>query len=48
MINILVSIVIAVLFVAAIVYIVREKSKGKKCIGCPYSESCKKDADKKC
>ena len=26
----------------AIVYIVRQKKKGSKCIGCPYSDSCGK------
>ncbi len=24
----------------AVFYILREKKKGKKCIGCPYSASC--------
>ena len=24
----------------AVFYIIRAKKKGKKCIGCPYSESC--------
>ena len=25
---------------AAIFYIIREKKKGKRCIGCPYASSC--------
>ena len=34
-------IVLVVLIVGgAVFYIVREKRKGKKCIGCPYSDSC--------
>lgn len=27
----------------AIFYIVREKKKGRKCIGCPHACTCKKD-----
>ncbi|MBO5883999.1 MAG: FeoB-associated Cys-rich membrane protein [Clostridia bacterium] len=32
--------VIALIVGAAIVYIIKEKKKGKKCIGCPYCSSC--------
>lgn len=37
--------VIAIIVLAiggAVFYIIREKKKGKKCIGCPYSDSCTK------
>ena len=35
-------IILAILLVvgAAVAYIVRTKKKGKKCIGCPYADSC--------
>ena len=36
-------IVIAVIALAvggALAYIIREKKRGSKCIGCPYSKSC--------
>ena len=32
--------VIVLLVGAAVAYIIREKRKGKKCIGCPYCSSC--------
>ena len=32
--------VIALILGGAVAYIVREKKKGKKCIGCPYSDGC--------
>ena len=39
-INIIAVAVILLVIGAAVFYIVREKKRGKKCIGCPYSESC--------
>ncbi len=38
--DIIVIIIIALIVGAATAYIIREKKKGKKCIGCPYSDSC--------
>lgn len=35
--NIIIIAVLVVLVGLAIFYIVKEKKKGKKCIGCPYS-----------
>ena len=32
--------VIAIIISAAIIYIVKEKKKGVKCIGCPYAKEC--------
>ena len=32
--------IILLIIGGAIFYIVREKKKGKKCIGCPYADSC--------
>lgn len=41
---IIIAIIVVALFLA-IRYIVKEKAKGRKCIGCPYSGTCgKKDA----
>ncbi len=31
---------IALVIVGAIVYIVKSKKSGKKCIGCPFADSC--------
>jgi hypothetical protein len=36
---IIVAIVIAIVALAGF-YVYRQKKKGKKCIGCPYSDSC--------
>lgn len=38
-------IIVAILTLAA-VYIVRQKKKGKKCIGCPYANACNKKCNK--
>ena len=32
--------VIALIVGGALFYIIRAKKKGKKCIGCPYADSC--------
>jgi len=37
--DLIVIAILAVVITAVIVYIVRQKKKGKKCIGCPYSGS---------
>ena len=33
-------VIIAVIIGLAVAYIVRAKRSGKKCIGCPYADSC--------
>lgn len=38
--NIVVLLVIALIVGAAILYIRREKKRGVKCVGCPYSGTC--------
>jgi len=38
--NVIVVAILAVIVVAAVLYIVKEKKSGKKCIGCPYSGEC--------
>jgi len=45
MIDFIIATVVVVVVGAAVVYICKEKKKGKKCIGCPYADSC---ASKKC
>lgn len=35
-------IIIAHIIGGAITYIVLQKKKGKKCVGCPYADSCSK------
>ncbi len=39
-------ILIALIIVGALFYIIKAKKNGKKCIGCPYSNSCSKKSDK--
>lgn len=38
--NLIISIILVALVGAAVLYIYKEKKKGKKCIGCPYGGSC--------
>ena len=38
--DVLPILIIALIVGGAIFYIVREKMRGKKCIGCPYCDSC--------
>lgn len=38
--DIIAIIVIALLVGGAVFYIARSKKQGKKCIGCPYCDSC--------
>lgn len=39
MINIIISAILIIAVASACYYIWKEKKKGKKCIGCPYSGS---------
>ncbi len=42
--NIIVIFIVALIIGLAMLYIIRQKKKGAKCIGCPYSSTCgKKD-----
>ncbi len=45
MINYIIVGILALLLGAVISYLVREKKKGVKCIGCPYAKQC---ASKSC
>ncbi len=42
-IEIIAIIAIVLIVGSAVLYIVKEKKKGKKCIGCPYAASCSKN-----
>ncbi len=38
--DIIVVAVIVLVIGGAVAYILREKKRGKKCVGCPYANSC--------
>ncbi len=40
--NIIVIAIVAAVVVAALIYLIRMKKKGVKCIGCPYANDCGK------
>ena len=42
--NVIVIAILLLLIGGAIWYIVKEKKKGTKCIGCPYANSCSSKA----
>lgn len=46
--NIIVLIIVAIIVVLAGVYIFKSKKSGKKCIGCPYAETCGKNSISSC
>ena len=39
---VIVGIILVVIIGAAITYIIKEKKKGTKCIGCPHAGECQK------
>ena len=44
--DIVAILVIAAVIGGAVAYIIKEKKKGKKCIGCPYGASCRSQKGK--
>ena len=40
--NIIIVVVILAILGVAVGYIIREKKRGSKCIGCPYAKTCSK------
>ena len=42
MVDVIATIVIAILFIGACFYIYKEKKKGSHCIGCPMAKNCAK------
>ena len=44
MIDVVIILIVAVILAAAVWYVIKEKKKGKRCVGCPYAGECgKKD-----
>ena len=46
--NIIAIALIAVVVGLATIYIIKAKKSGKKCIGCPYADSCGKNCTCNC
>ena len=46
--NIILAVVLLAILGGAITYIIKAKKRGQKCIGCPYSNSCGKNASCSC
>ena len=40
--NVIIIAVVAVIVIVAGLYIYKQKKSGRKCIGCPYADSCAK------
>lgn len=40
MVNVVIILVIVAIVGAAVAYIVKEKKRGVKCVGCPYAQQC--------
>lgn len=38
--NLIIVAIVLLVVILAVVYILREKKKGKNCVGCPDSEAC--------
>lgn len=38
--NLILILIVAAIVAAALVFIIREKKKGRKCIGCPHAKNC--------
>jgi len=43
--DIIVLVILAVILAAAIIYLVRAKKSGAKCVGCPHSKTCSSKAE---
>lgn len=41
--DIIIIVVIVLIIGFSILYLIKQKKKGRKCIGCPYSDSCIKN-----
>lgn len=46
--EIIIIVLLAVILVAAILYIYKAKKRGEKCIGCPYSKECQGNCNGGC
>ena len=45
--TIITALIIAVIIGLAVFYVIKQKKKGTKCIGCPYADSCNKNCNSK-
>ncbi len=47
--NMIVVMILLVLIGSVVIYLIREKKKGRNCVGCPYAKQCSRhcDSDKK-
>lgn len=45
--NAIITLIIILAVGTAVAYIIKSKRNGKKCIGCPYSDSCTSKGCKK-
>ncbi len=48
LINLIIVAVIVLVLGSVVFYIVREKKRGSKCIGCPYAKTCPKASQGGC
>lgn len=44
--NIALVVIILLVLVCAAVYVIKEKKKGVKCVGCPYAKECAERSNK--
>ncbi len=45
--NAVVIVLLTVIVAAIVIYLIRAKKKGQKCIGCPYAKQCGGNCDSK-
>ena len=43
--NYIILALLAFIIIAAVVYVVRAKKKGVKCVGCPHANTCGKNTE---
>ena len=46
--NVVVILILVAILSGIIVYLVRAKKRGEKCIGCPYAKQCSKKSNGGC
>ncbi len=46
--DLIVLLIVAIIVVLAGLYVYKAKKNGKKCIGCPYAETCGKNNQSSC
>lgn len=48
LINIIIVLIVLTIISFALIYIIKSKKNGQKCIGCPYSKTCNKQNNCSC